>query len=534
MKTFSLVLLAALGIAGVNALLSPGLPPKKNGLSNIQSVPRVTKSALRMSKEEEDPEEEQEFGGFKSSLPNPFTETVQAGKKLRQNVDSLYNSVINYGRVPEDLYNDIYMNDRILYSQFDSPDQVPEVLVVGATGETGRLIVRKLLLRGFRVRVLVRNLYSETLDLLGPAVTYTQGDLTKKNSLRDAVSGVDKVVIAAAPSADQNGQEVDYYGTLNLLQVFQDMRVLDYGRSLSTKRMLFKFKSDVDRELWNLNEEYRGENRVCWKASEYDGKAVFAGTVTQSYGDVSIESVQMKLNLEPFSGFLMKVKGNGEAFRVVLRTTSYYTDNVQYEAEFMTQKDKWMSVRLPFSNFVPYCDGKRVPEFDELDRSDIEQLAISHRRLPGEASEFYLKLAFMKVYKTQMEPEVVFLSDASIPTDANDVAKMDVMKQQGKTEAYWKAMGESVCRNSGLTYTIIRVSGYNNAPGNYNPITVKQDQEGLEPVSRADVAEIVVQSLLDPRACNLAFYVTNSKFAPSAQTPDEEFSDMLALLQPNT
>ena len=30
-----------------------------------------------------------------------------------------------------------------------------------------------------------------------------------------------------------------------------------------------------------------------------------------------------------------------------------------------------------------------------------------------------------------------------------------------------------------------------------------QYQEGLEPVSRADVAEIVVQCLLDPKACNL-------------------------------
>ena len=44
---------------------------------------------------------------------------------------------------------------------------VPQVLVVGATGRTGLIIVRKLLLRGFRVSVLVRSLSTETLNRLG-------------------------------------------------------------------------------------------------------------------------------------------------------------------------------------------------------------------------------------------------------------------------------------------------------------------------------------------------------------------------------
>lgn len=44
---------------------------------------------------------------------------------------------------------------------------VPLVLVIGATGRTGRLVVRKLVRKGFRVAVLVRSLSSETLNLLG-------------------------------------------------------------------------------------------------------------------------------------------------------------------------------------------------------------------------------------------------------------------------------------------------------------------------------------------------------------------------------
>lgn len=46
---------------------------------------------------------------------------------------------------------------------------------------------------GFSVRVLVRNLYSSTLNLLGTGAAFAQGDLTDYRSIVDAVSGVDKV-----------------------------------------------------------------------------------------------------------------------------------------------------------------------------------------------------------------------------------------------------------------------------------------------------------------------------------------------------
>lgn len=49
----------------------------------------------------------------------------------------------------------------------DDLEFVPLVLVVGATGRTGRIIVRKLVLQGFRVVVLVRSLSTDTLNLLG-------------------------------------------------------------------------------------------------------------------------------------------------------------------------------------------------------------------------------------------------------------------------------------------------------------------------------------------------------------------------------
>lgn len=51
-------------------------------------------------------------------------------------------------------------------------------------------------------------------------------------------------------------------------------------------------------------------------------------------------------------------------------------------------------------------------------------------------------------------------------------------------------------------------------------------------VSRGDVAEVVVQSLLDPRACNVACTVTESDLL--APTPyEQDISKALEVLQPN-
>ena len=51
-------------------------------------------------------------------------------------------------------------------------------------------------------------------------------------------------------------------------------------------------------------------------------------------------------------------------------------------------------------------------------------------------------------------------------------------------------------------------------------------------VSRADVAEVVVRSLLDPRACNLACTLSDSAYAGEI-AGQEDVSKLLEPLRPN-
>lgn len=70
------------------------------------------------------------------------------------------------------------------------------VLVVGATGRVGRILVRKLLLRGYKVKALVRRREGklrDELQAIPSAVEIVEGDVGDVDSCQQAVRGVSKV-----------------------------------------------------------------------------------------------------------------------------------------------------------------------------------------------------------------------------------------------------------------------------------------------------------------------------------------------------
>jgi uncharacterized protein YbjT (DUF2867 family) len=71
----------------------------------------------------------------------------------------------------------------------------PRVLVVGATGQLGRVIVRKLLTSGARVRALARN--RDALSRLASGAEIAPVDLRDVPKLTEACRGVDQIVATA-------------------------------------------------------------------------------------------------------------------------------------------------------------------------------------------------------------------------------------------------------------------------------------------------------------------------------------------------
>ena len=111
-----------------------------------------------------------------------------------------------------------------------------KAFVAGATGETGRRIVRELVKQNIPVKALVRDLAQgrECLaDCLNsgngsddlPGVELVTGDVLKIESLRSAVADCTVLLCAtgARPSFDPTGPYmVDYEGTKNLVRIAKE------------------------------------------------------------------------------------------------------------------------------------------------------------------------------------------------------------------------------------------------------------------------------------------------------------------------
>lgn len=91
------------------------------------------------------------------------------------------------------------------------------VLVAGATGSVGRLVVAEAIAQGYSVRALVRN--PSRADRLPPEAQVVVGDVTDPESLPPAVAGVEAIVLTpgSAGTGSSSPESVDYGGVRNIL-----------------------------------------------------------------------------------------------------------------------------------------------------------------------------------------------------------------------------------------------------------------------------------------------------------------------------
>jgi len=563
-----------------------------------------------------------------------------------QNLRGLWKSLVKPSEVP--------VSELTRFEEAPEADTefVPLVLVIGATGRMGRLIVRKLVLQGFRVSVLVRSLSSETLNLLGSGVSYSYGDMTDYRSLLDAMEDVDRVIFAADAEDDE---ELD--GLQAVLRSFQDTRTFMYGDAESTKLSLFKMRRDRDFNRWRV-EASSGDvasrlqsagvgpkpSTVLWKRSGAHRNGVFVGRVFDTYlgaavigcslsglllgatpvtfgtveaaapaslpaseaverrvdvtdgkaytraefideyggtrqwdvakpaptaaaaggrGEAEIEgevdrvvaaaaAAEVPLNLGEYSGLVIRAISDGKKYTAVLRTPEYARSGLEYHADFTATAatKRFDTVRLPFSTFVPVRDGRRVLDAPELDRRQLVGLALAfypQRNNPSQTTgEFYLSVANVKAFRKRDEPEIIYISDAEAAAgdskedkgkrgtlaDAEAAAARAQAAPPISARAQVKLRGERMLRSSGLTYFIVRPTQLTDAPSSRRLSFTQGSGPVTGTVSRADVAEVAVRSLLDPRACNVACTITESDtVAPSMY--EQDISKALEVLQPN-
>jgi uncharacterized protein YbjT (DUF2867 family) len=101
------------------------------------------------------------------------------------------------------------------------------VLVVGATGQTGRLLVGDLRTAGFKVSAFVRDADRARLTL-GDDVTLFVGDVKDPATIAPAMQGADAVISAIGArgaKGPDRPEMIDYQGVANLAAVAAEARV---------------------------------------------------------------------------------------------------------------------------------------------------------------------------------------------------------------------------------------------------------------------------------------------------------------------
>ena len=130
-----------------------------------------------------------------------------------------------------------------------------EVLVTGGAGYVGAVFVPKLLLAGWRVRVIDLYLYGAVLKA-HPHLIEIKGDIRDKNLLEKAMPGVDAIIhlacISNDPSYELNphlGKSINYDAFLSLVAIAKKNKVPRFIFASSSSVYGVKTTPDVTEDL---------------------------------------------------------------------------------------------------------------------------------------------------------------------------------------------------------------------------------------------------------------------------------------------
>lgn len=109
-----------------------------------------------------------------------------------------------------------------------------------------------------------------------------------------------------------------------------------------------------------------------------DGSLNFSGKLSlkNNSGFSSLRSGERKYDLTGKNGFVMRVKGDGRTYKMRIETDARFNGSeIGYQADFKTQKGKFIEVRVPFDSFNPGWRGRKL-DGPPMDLSMVEEIGL--------------------------------------------------------------------------------------------------------------------------------------------------------------
>lgn len=436
------------------------------------------------------------------------------------------------------------------------------ILVVGATGGVGKRVVKKLLENGYEVRVLVRDA-KRAKQILGDRIELIEGDITIPATLTpELMTNITAVICCTGTKVqpiegDTPTREKYYQGIKFYLPEIVDIpEMVEYEgiKNLTEtvvkylpkteEKIIFDFtKPTTDiKEIWGAVDDV-----VMGGVSESNIRlinniALFSGYVSTAnsggFASVRTRNFNPPFNLSEYSGIELRIKGDGNRYKVFLRTESTW-DGIGYSYSFDTIKNTWQNIQVPFNQLIPVFRAKTVPNCPPIDQSKIcaVQLMLSKFEYDGQYNPafteglFTLEVEYIKAIGGQRKPQFIMISSAGVTRVGRP--GLDLEKEPPAVRLNdqlgglltWKLKGEETVKSSGLSYTIIRPCALTEEDGG-KVLIFEQGDNMKGKVSREDIAQLCVKVLEIPSACDKIFEVKESEYFGSNKW-EEVFNDLL-------
>ena len=142
------------------------------------------------------------------------------------------------------------------------------------------------------------------------------------------------------------------------------------------KKTLIDFGKSGEKENWGIvNDGVMGGVSQSEITITDESNAVFRGNLSleNNGGFASVRTNPGDYQLAGYAAITARVRGDGRTYQLRLRTDDRF-DGISYQSEFQTAAGEWITVKLPFSEFLATFHGRRVPDAPVLAPGRIRQI----------------------------------------------------------------------------------------------------------------------------------------------------------------
>jgi hypothetical protein len=296
------------------------------------------------------------------------------------------------------------------------------ILVIGGLGEIGQLVIGQLLKSKYRVRAAIAD--SNLTPFSVPAnVEFVQAQFdpiagSPISNLGTVMAGVRSIIVCPDPHNPMTASALDNLtvAAITYLPTSNQLKLFDFTHPTIDLQATWGAVDDV----------------VMGGVSESgirlrEGAAVFSGNVSiensGGFASVRTRNFDPVLNLSNYQGIELRVKGDGQRYKLFLRTEAQW-DGVGYAHSFDTIAGEWMTIQIPFKDLVPIFRAKTVNNAP-LDPSEICSFqlmlskfeydrALNPHFTPG---LFSLEITSISAYGGEIVPQLAIVDSKPISAD---------------------------------------------------------------------------------------------------------------------